>query len=267
MKTDSIFYRLFQIFPDVIFDAIGRPPAEADRYEFQSVELKQLAFRLDGLFVPKSPQRGEPIYFVEVQFYREEGFYFRFFGQIFLYLSQYKPIGNPWSALVIYPTRQFEVEQHLQYGPLLESDRVTRVYLDEWGEETETSLGVEIVKLIVTSEEETPEKARQSIARTQEEITEATHRRDVLELIETIVIYKLPKLSREEIGKMLGLGSLKQTKVYQEAKEEGLQEGLQQLQEKIFKIALKMRERGYSVEEIAELLELSVEEVRETLEI
>jgi DNA-directed RNA polymerase specialized sigma24 family protein len=46
-----------------------------------------------------------------------------------------------------------------------------------------------------------------------------------------------------------------------------LQQGLQQLQEKIFKTALKMRERGYSVEEIAEVLELSVEEVRETLEI
>jgi predicted transposase YdaD len=47
----------------------------------------------------------------------------------------------------------------------------------------------------------------------------------IMELIETIVVYKFPSLSREEIEKMLGLSKLRQTKVYQEALEEGEQRG------------------------------------------
>jgi predicted transposase YdaD len=46
-------------------------------------------------------------------------------------------------------------------------------------------------------------------------------------LIETIVVYKFPQLSRQEIEAMLGLvDDVKQTRVYQEGREEGkAQEG------------------------------------------
>jgi predicted transposase YdaD len=50
-------------------------------------------------------------------------------------------------------------------------------------------------------------------------------RREIVELIETIVVYKFPRLSRREIEAMLNLSELKQTRVYQEAKQEGQQEG------------------------------------------
>jgi predicted transposase YdaD len=46
-----------------------------------------------------------------------------------------------------------------------------------------------------------------------------------MELIETIVVYKFPSLSREAIENMLGLSELRQTKVYQEALQEGEQIG------------------------------------------
>jgi predicted transposase YdaD len=42
----------------------------------------------------------------------------------------------------------------------------------------------------------------------------------------TVGVYKFPQLSREEIESMFGLSELKQTKVYQEALQEGRQEGL-----------------------------------------
>jgi predicted transposase YdaD len=42
-------------------------------------------------------------------------------------------------------------------------------------------------------------------------------------LIETIVVYKFPQLSRKEIERMLGLSDLKQTRVYQAALQEGRQ--------------------------------------------
>ena len=52
---------------------------------------------------------------------------------------------------------------------------------------------------------------------------------DGLDFIETILVYKLPRLSREEIKTMLALNEieLKQTRFYQEVVEEGRQEGEQ----------------------------------------
>jgi len=48
-----------------------------------------------------------------------------------------------------------------------------------------------------------------------------------LDFIETILVYKLPQLTREEIKEMIGLQDidLKQTRVYQDALGEGRQEG------------------------------------------
>jgi predicted transposase YdaD len=47
---------------------------------------------------------------------------------------------------------------------------------------------------------------------------------DLLQLIEAILVYKLPQLSREELEAMFSLNDLKQTRVYQEALEDGRQE-------------------------------------------
>ncbi|MGB3760751.1 MAG: hypothetical protein WBA07_31005 [Rivularia sp. (in: cyanobacteria)] len=57
---------------------------------------------------------------------------------------------------------------------------------------------------------------------------------------------------------MLDLNLLKETKVYQEAKEEG------ELETKL-KILPKLIERGMSIQEIAELLELDTEVIRKAL--
>ncbi len=46
MKTDTLFYRLFQTLPRLLFDFIGRPAEHANAYRFTSVELKQTAFRV-----------------------------------------------------------------------------------------------------------------------------------------------------------------------------------------------------------------------------
>ena len=59
---------------------------------------------------------------------------------------------------------------------------------------------------------------------------------------------------------MFGLSELKQTKVYQEAFEEGKQEGARQ--EKFRTVPLLLR-LGLTVEQVARELQLSVEEVQE----
>lgn len=69
MKTDKLAYILLQLAPQGFFELIGRNPDDALRYEFKSVELKETAFRLDGVFIPKSDD--DITYFVEVQFQLE----------------------------------------------------------------------------------------------------------------------------------------------------------------------------------------------------
>jgi predicted transposase YdaD len=65
VKTDPIFYRLFQTFPSTFFELIGRSSADALAYEFRSVEIKQTAFRIDGVFIPISGSDQQPILFAE----------------------------------------------------------------------------------------------------------------------------------------------------------------------------------------------------------
>jgi predicted transposase/invertase (TIGR01784 family) len=269
MKTDTIFYSLFQEFPSFFFELIDRPPDEATAYEFTSREIKQLAFRIDGLFLPKTEEPEKPFYLAEVQFQPDADLYYRIFGELFLYLRQYKPL-NPWRVVVIYPNRRIEHEQMLQFQELLTSQRVQRIYLDELPEATDRSLGVKVVKLVIEPAETAAEQARQSIAMARQQLSDPTVLRDLINLIETIIVYKLPQKSREEIAAMLNLSELRQTRFYQEVKQEGLEEGLEQgKQEGERQAKLEAIRRtiglGINLETIAQLLDLSLEFVRQTI--
>lgn len=165
MKTDTLFHYLFQEFPSIFFELIGQSTSLANDYQFASIELKQVAFRLDGLFLPPQDKPTLPIYFVEVQFQKDDGFYYRLFAEIFLYIYQYKPVHN-WRAVVVYPRRSAESEQLVQYQLLLASNQVQILYLDQLGELAERSLGVGIVQLVVESEQTASQRAKQLISKT-----------------------------------------------------------------------------------------------------
>ena len=86
MKTDSLFYLLFQLAPPLFFDLIGAP-GQGQGYRFESVEVKEAAFRIDGVFLPPEGATDQPVYFVEVQFQRDRQLYRRLFAEIFLFLQ------------------------------------------------------------------------------------------------------------------------------------------------------------------------------------
>jgi len=56
VRTDSLFYKVFQTLPGVLFELLGEPSMLAANYNFKAVELKELAKRTDGVFLPKPPQ-------------------------------------------------------------------------------------------------------------------------------------------------------------------------------------------------------------------
>jgi predicted transposase/invertase (TIGR01784 family) len=130
VKTDSIFYRLFETFPESFFDLLNLPPETVNHYQFSSVEVKQLAFRLDGVFLPDN--LNDPIYFVEVQFQKDERFYSRFFSEIFLYFHQSES-NNNWQGVIIYPHQEIENSPKSRYQEFFESGRVNCYYLNQLG--------------------------------------------------------------------------------------------------------------------------------------
>jgi predicted transposase/invertase (TIGR01784 family) len=259
VKTDSIFYRFFQEIPSIFFELIGNPPETATAYQFSSVEIKQTAFRIDGVFLPT---QENPIYFVEIQFQKDTEIYSRLFSEIFLYLRQHQT-KNPWRAVIIYPTRKLDTADINHYRELLDSPRVNRIYLDELAEAAALPVGIATMRLVVENEDRAITTARELINRTRKEINPETQQRQLLELIETILVYKFPTMSREELESMFSISDLKQTKIYQEGRQEGIQEGA--LQEKLRLIPV-LQKLGLSVEETAEKLNLTVEEVQQELQ-
>ncbi len=67
MKTDSIFFEIFQKLPQTLFELLGEPAERGEQYEFRSVEVKQSAYRIDGVFIPKSGAADRRVIFAEVQ--------------------------------------------------------------------------------------------------------------------------------------------------------------------------------------------------------
>ena len=99
MKTDTLFYQLFQEFPWIFFQLIQKEETNLNAYEFIAPEIKQRTFRLDGLFTTKEEYSNLPLYFVEVQFYQETDFYNRLFPSIFLVLVRVPlPRTRSWAC-------------------------------------------------------------------------------------------------------------------------------------------------------------------------
>ncbi len=223
MKTDSLFYRLFQRIPGLPLELAGLDYA-AEGYVFRSEEIKQTAFRLDGVLIPPKNSNDRPYVFIEAQIQPDEGFYSRFFSEIFLYLRQYNP-PHPWQAVVIYPDRTAEKPAG-HFADLLQLPGVHRVYLEDLAGVDRCSPSLNLIMLAICPPIQAPELVRQTLARTD---PLPVARDEWLDFIETILVYKFPQLSREEIKQMIGLQDieLKQTRFYRDVFSEGEQEGLE----------------------------------------
>jgi predicted transposase YdaD len=53
-----LFYNIFLTLPTAFFETLGLPPETADLYTFDSVEVKALSFRIDGVFLGSAPPSG-----------------------------------------------------------------------------------------------------------------------------------------------------------------------------------------------------------------
>ena len=246
--TDPLFYRLFAASPETFFLLLGMSlesaRSMAARYQFQAIEFKQTSHRTDGVFLPK--EAGLPLYFLEVQFYALASVYADVCVKAYGYLKQHDP-AQRFCAVVLFASRDLEPDGLVPYQPLLDAGLIRCFYLDEMPDNADSPLGLSILRLIQKPEDQAPRSACELIVRAESEIRDEALRVDLIELIETVVLYKLPRLTREEIQAMLKIHDIRESRVYQEAREEGI----------AFAIA-KLAAKGMSAEQIAAILELDL---------
>ncbi len=218
MRRDSIFYKLFKQFPSLLFELVDEPPAEADSYQFESVEVKETAFRIDGVFLPPANAVSPVVFFAEVQFQKDENLYFRFFSELSLFLHRHSIRYDDWYGVIIFGSRSLEPSNLKIHRSLLAGDQVRRVYLDELGDVQQQPLGLGLMLLTIKEDTEAIEAAKFLLAEARKQSEAA-----IIDLITTIIVYKFKKFSRKEIITMLGL-DLEEPRAIQEAKEEGREE-------------------------------------------
>ena len=165
MHRDTIFYQLFQQSPTLLFDLISQPPIDAERYIFDSIEVKETAFRIDGVFIP--PNLSGTIYFCEVQFQSDKLLYERMVSEISIYTYRNRNLFSDWRAVAIYPSRSIEQSNKDVVLEMLASGRITPIYLDELGAVEELPTGLGLMVLTTLEGEEAKAEARGLIQRAQ----------------------------------------------------------------------------------------------------
>jgi predicted transposase/invertase (TIGR01784 family) len=259
MITDPLFYRLFETSPETFFLLLGMS-AElaadiAARYDYKALEFKETSHRADGVFLPKEPEL--PLYFLEVQFYRLPSVFADVLAKAYTYLKQHDP-GQAYCSVVLFAHRGLEPTALIPYQPLLDAGLLRPFYLDEAPELANAPLGLSILYLIRQTETQAPATARSLVVRAKAEIGDEVLRSDLIGLIETVILYKLPRISREEIQTMLQIHDIRESRIYQEGRMEGIEKGV------ALTIA-KMATKGLSAQEIAAMLDLDLERVQQAM--
>jgi len=221
MKTDKWFYQLFLTMPGIIAELIPNIPSDCE-FDCIAPVIKELEFRLDGLFIPQSENWNIPLIFLEAQMQSDAVFYGRYFAEIFLYLQQY-PEKRPWQGLLILHNRQQYLGESVPYQVLLR-EQVKCLYLEDLLPRADISPNLALLKLLVLEEAEAFHLGRHIL---EESETQTTFQQR-LNLIETILVNKFPYLGTQEILRMLDLktADITQSRFYQEVVEVGRQEGL-----------------------------------------
>jgi predicted transposase/invertase (TIGR01784 family) len=128
-------------------------------------------------------------------------------------------------------------------------------------------IGIASVKLVIEAKDTAIAQARELIDTVAQDVDDEIMPGELLQLVETIIVYKFPRMSREEIQAMFSLSEVKQTRFYQEAFTEGMEEGKEQGKREVtLKAVRQFLALGFSLEHIAQGLSLSLEEVRQVAE-
>ncbi len=124
-------------------------------------------------------------------------------------------------------------------------------------------MAIGIAKLFVEIPTKATSLAQQLITQAREDFPDENIQKKVIAFIQAIVFYKFPNFTLEEIEAMLDLDAFKNTRLYESILEKTKPKT--ELETKL-KLAPKLTQKGMSIQEIAELLELDAEIIRKYLQ-
>lgn len=221
MKTDKLFYRIFLSQPESIAELLPGVPVDCE-FDYSAPVVKEKEVRLDGLLTPRSDDLSVPLVFLEAQMQNDSGFYGRFFAGLFTYLNQYKVV-RPWRGLLILVSHDQELGSVVPYQMELQGGWVHRIYLEDLLPLRNLGPTLALLRLLVVPVAAVGADAQAIL---QGASSKAEFLR-VLDLVEAILVSKLPLLTEEEIREMLDLQnvSLSETQFFKEVFQQGKQEG------------------------------------------
>jgi predicted transposase/invertase (TIGR01784 family) len=255
VKRDTLFHQIFRQFPQTIFELLSEVPSDATNYTFDSIEVKETSFRTDGVSMPPTAQ-GTAI-FTEVQMQPDQLFYERLLAESNIFAYRHADSFQNWRAIVIYPNVATEQASPLRddIQLLIDNGHIQRIYLDEFNGQTNLPIGIALMVLTILEDQEAIDFARETIAQPQQE-------QAIIDIVSSIMVYKFTNLSRAEVETMLAT-SIQQTRVYQEAFEEGEAKGKAEGKAEMILLALEDRFGTMSPDVVERVSELSLEYLTE----
>jgi predicted transposase/invertase (TIGR01784 family) len=212
MKRDTLFFRIFKEFPDLLFDLTGNPPENASEYRFNSVAVKEPNFTIDGVFEPPVLDGTGKLYLAEVQMQLDETLCERTFAELFALFYRSRKLYSDWQCVMIYLSRSTEQKITYPYRALLESDQVQIIYLDELGNIRDLPLTTSLAVLPTVPPKKAPAEARDIIARAKEQPEQY---KVIVDLVARVMSYMFIDQSPQEIDKMLDI-QFEETRVYKD---------------------------------------------------
>ncbi len=243
MKTDPLFYELFQTYPHIFFEIAQILPSCP--YRFESITVKATEKRIDGVLEPTVEK--QPIYFVEVQASPDQQIYWRVLRESSTYFEQRPSLkDNEWSAYVIWLDKKDD--RGFKESVIYNEQKKQRIFsIDLIGvlkKLSANSLALNVLKpLIVDNEEE----VRQNIVSWIEQIHAADLSADVEQrlvmLMAQLIEEKFKILSYKELCKMLNLTPFRETTSYKETFFEDLQKEFSEMLIQMIEAKFKFSKR------------------------
>lgn len=160
----------------------------------------------------------------------------------------------------MFPHEAFDPGLNRHYREFFESGRVQRIYLNQLPATFFDDFPLNLLQIISAPEQNILATVTKITQQLPVKIQDEKERETIIDLLISLLMNKLPKLTREEIQKMVEpmLSDIKKSRAYQEIMQEGKQEGEYTRAREIAKAMLK---KNMSFELITELTGLSQQEL------
>lgn len=224
MKTDALFYELFQAAPQTFFELLQITPACP--YRFESITVKTAEKRIDGVLEPVD--NTAPLYFLEVQAFPDDVIYWRAMREISTYFEQRpQQQERAWQAIVLWLNKEddpglgtLKPLAHRPHYRLRSADLIK--LLKKLKAVDEKALVLNVLHPLLTNSER---EVRKNVVQWAENIRQTPnmdHQTEerLVTVMSQLIEQKFRNLSYKELSQMLRLTPLRETESVQEVLKE-----------------------------------------------